>query len=78
MQGFDKKLKNRVLLVGDMVLLRDNKREKPGKHGKSDSLWLGPFQITAKAGRNGFHLIDLDGEEKQLRVNGQLLKHYFQ
>ena len=39
---FDKLVKPRSFQIGDMVLLWDKRREKPGKHGKFDSLWRGP------------------------------------
>ncbi len=44
-KSFDKYSRSRSLQVGDMVLLWDRKNEKPGKHKKLDSLWLGPYII---------------------------------
>ena len=35
--------------VGDVVFLWDNRREKPEKNGKFDSLWLGPYIIDKVA-----------------------------
>ena len=62
---------------GDMVLLWDKRREKPGKHGKFDSLWMGPYIIHDVVGDNSFYLSDMDGEKQSLPVNGQILKLFF-
>eukprot|EP00253_Pinus_taeda_P032088 PITA_32088 len=76
-KSFDKYSRSRSLQVGDMVLLWDCKNEKPGKHKKFDSLWLGPYIIRDIAGPNSFHLSRLDGEPLDLPVNGQMLKLFF-
>jgi len=60
-----------------MVLRWDKRREKPGKHGNLDSLWLGPYIIDEIAGMNSFYLNDLEGERLSLPVNGFLLKLFF-
>ena len=59
------------------MLLWDKRREKPGKHGKFDSLWMGPYIIHDVAGDNSFYLNDMDGEKQSLPVNGQILKLFF-
>ena len=76
-KSFDKCSRSRSLQVGDMVLLWDRKNEKPGKHKKFDSLWLGPYIIRDIAGPNSFHLSRLDGEPLHLPANGQMLKLFF-
>ena len=76
-KSFDKYSRSRSLQVGDMVLLWDRKNEKPGKHKKFDSLWLGPYIIRDIAGPNSFHLSRLDGEPLDLPANGQMLKLFF-
>eukprot|EP00253_Pinus_taeda_P023948 PITA_23948 len=76
-KSFDKSSRSRSLQVGDMVLLWDRKNEKPGKHKKFDSLWLGPYIIRDIAGQNSFHLSRLDGEPLDLPANGQMLKLFF-
>jgi hypothetical protein len=38
---FDKKSKPIHFEPGDIVLMWDKHKEKPGKHGKFDSLWRG-------------------------------------
>ena len=70
-EKFDKKTRQRQLQIGD------RRREDPGKHGKFDSLWLGPYQITDIVGPNAFHLSHLDGEKIPLPVNEKALKMYF-
>ena len=55
----------------------EKRREKPGKHGKFDNLWLVPYIIDEVAGKNYFYLNDLEGERLSLPVNGFLLKMFF-
>jgi transposase InsO family protein len=74
---FDKSSKQRVFQKGDTVLLWDKRKEKPGKHGKFDSLWTGPYIIHDVVGLNSFCLSRMDGEKLTLPVNGQLLKLFF-
>ena len=76
-KAFDKSSRQRDFQVGDTVLLWDKRREKPGKHGKFDSLCTGPYLIDSIAGTNSFNLSHLDGEILPLPVNGQLLKIFF-
>eukprot|EP00253_Pinus_taeda_P025104 PITA_25104 len=76
-KSFDKSSRSRSLQVGDMVFLWDCKNEKPGKHKKFDSLWLGPYIIRDIAKPNSFHLSRLDGEPLDLPANGQMLKLFF-
>jgi hypothetical protein len=74
---FDKSSRQRDFEAGDIVLLWDKQREKPGSHGKFDSLWAGPYIIQDVATNNSFVLSRLDGEKLPLPVNGQLLKRFF-
>ena len=49
-----------------------------GKHGKCDSLWIGPFVITQVQHNNTFELQSLEGEEMfDGPVNARFLKLYF-
>ena len=75
---FDRKEKEILFQVGDLVLRRDTRREEKGKHGKFDPLWYGPYNISEARSNNTFILEDTDGEKVQLPVNKQYLKHYFQ
>ena len=59
-KNFDKSSKPRSFQKGDTVLLWDKRREKSGKHGKFDSLWLGPFIIYDIVGTNSFLLNNMD------------------
>ena len=43
---FDKREKVDNFQVGDWVLKWDVVRQDKGKHGKFDSLWIGPFVIA--------------------------------
>ena len=74
---FDKSTRSGSFQVGDTVLLWDKRREKPGKHGKFDILWMGPYIIDEVAGANSFYINDLEGERLSLLVNGLLLKMFF-
>ena len=74
---FDKSTRPGSFQVGDTVLLWDKRREKPRKHGKFDSLCMGPYIIDEVAGANSSYLNDLEGERLNLPVNGLLLKLFF-
>ena len=74
---FDKSVKPRSFQIGDTVLLWDKWRENPGKHGKLDSLWMGPSIIYEIAGANSFLLNTMEGEKLLLPVNGKQLKLFF-
>ena len=76
-RAFDKTTWKRVFINGDTDLLWDKRREKPGKHGKFDSLWLDPFIIRDEAWPNYFHLSQLDGEPMNFSVNGKQIKLFF-
>jgi hypothetical protein len=76
-KAFDRSARYRDFIVGDTVLLWDKGREKPGKHDKFDSLWLGPYLIREIAGPNSFHLSHLDGEPINIPRNGQQLKLFY-
>ena len=75
---FDKKAKVDNFKVGDWVLKWDAVRKDKGKHGKFDSLWIGPFVIAQGQQNNTFKLQNLKGEEViDGPVNGLFLKLYF-
>jgi hypothetical protein len=76
-RAFGKSARERDFIVGDTVLLWDKGKEKLGKHGKFDSLCLGPYVIREIAGPNSFHLNHLDGEPMNIPRNGQQLKLFF-
>ena len=74
---FDRSTRIGSFKVGDTILRWDKRWEKPGKHRKFDSLWLGPYIIDEVAGTNSFYLNDLEEERLSLAVNGFLLKMFF-
>jgi transposase InsO family protein len=53
---FDHKPKKRDFTEGDLVLLWDTRREKPGMHKKLDGLWVGTYKFMSHAGTNSFNL----------------------
>jgi hypothetical protein len=73
---FDHKTKERDFAEGDLVLLWDKRREKPGMHKKLDGLWTGPYKIMSPAGTNSFNLGTMEGEALKLPVNAIHIKHY--
>jgi hypothetical protein len=73
---FDHKTKERNFTEGDLILLWDKRREKPGMHKKFDSLWAGPYKILSCAGRNYFNLETMEGEALKLPVNALHFKRY--
>ena len=63
--------------MGDIVLLWDKLKEKPGKHGKLKKIWMRPYRVSSIARKRSVYFETLDGDEFELPVNGLLLKHYF-
>ena len=63
--------------IGGIVLLLDKLKEKPGKHGKLEKIWMGPYRVSGIARKGSVYLETMDGDEFELPVNGILLKHYF-
>ena len=64
--------------IGDLVLKWDHPHDEKGiEHTKFQHLWVGPFQIVEKLGPSTYKLQYLQGQEKNLPVNGMDLKPYF-
>jgi transposase InsO family protein len=74
---FDHNAKERDFAKGDLVLLWDKRREKPGMHKKLDGLWTGPYKIMSPAGTNSFNLGTVEGEALKLTVNALHIKRYY-
>jgi hypothetical protein len=55
-QVFDKKAKKEEFQVGDLVLKWDAPKQDKGKHGKFESLWIGPFKISEVFLNNTYRL----------------------
>lgn len=49
---FDKGARLRLFQKDNLVLMWDKRKEKPSKHGKFDSVWMGPYRIDDMAGPN--------------------------
>ena len=53
---FNRRIKEDVFQVDDLVLKWDAPHEDIGKNGKFDYLWVGPYLIAAHRGDNAFIL----------------------
>jgi hypothetical protein len=74
---FDHKAKERDFAEGDLVLLWDKRREKPGMHKKLDGLWTRPYTIMIPTGKNSFNLGTIEGESLKLPLNAIHIKCYY-
>jgi hypothetical protein len=75
---FDKKVNKEDFQLGDLVLKWDAPKQDKGKHGKFESLWIGPFKISKVFSNNTFKLQNMENEEVfGGPVNGHFLKKYF-
>ena len=71
---YNKRVKQRSLQVGDLVL----KKVEVSKHvGKLDSNWEGPYQVSKIAGQGAYRLKDLSGVELPRPWNIKKLKKFF-
>ena len=76
-ERFDRKIKENIFLVGDMVLRWDARKDNKGKHGKFDNLWFGPFIVSKILENNTLVLQTLEGEELSNPLNGRFLKYFY-
>ena len=53
---FDRKIKEDIFHINDLVLKWDAPHEDKGKHGKFDHMWVVPYLIAAHRGNNAFIL----------------------
>ena len=74
---FDKRSRYVKFNNGNIVLLWDKNKEKPGNHGKLEKIWTGPYRVSRIDRKGSLWLETLDGEELEFPFNGLLLKHYF-
>ena len=64
---FDKhKAGNKEFEVGYMVLKWDHPHDEKGKHTRFQQLWVGPFQIAAKAWLLNLQIARLTGVGREL------------
>ena len=74
---FDRRIKEDVFQVNDLVLKWDTPHEDKGKHRNFYHLWVGLYLIAVHRGDNTFILQYPDGLQYQRgTVNGRFLKHY--
>ena len=59
--NFDRRIKEDIFQVDDLVLKWDASHEDKGKHGKFDHLWVGPYLNATLSGNNAFILQYQDG-----------------
>ena len=48
---FDKRSRDVKFNVGDIVLLCDKNKEKPGNHGKLEKICMGTYRLSRIAGK---------------------------
>ena len=53
---FDRRVKEDIFQIDDLVLKWDAPHEEKGNHCKFDHLWVGPYIIAAQRGNNDFIL----------------------
>jgi intein/homing endonuclease len=70
----DKKIHLRNFQKGDLILMWNEGIKKSRKHGKLESLWLGPCRIKDVVGDNSFYLSHLDGKKLPFPMNRKILK----
>ena len=58
----------------DLVLKWDKKNEMKVNHTKFQKIWLDPYQIHQNIGLGTFKHRKLEGDMKDLYVNGQIIK----
>ena len=73
---YDKWVKPRVFLEGDLVLVYDQKNGTLGK-GKFVSMWLGPYIIKCVLEKGAYKIVDYEGNPLGEPKNGPYLKKYY-
>eukprot|EP00253_Pinus_taeda_P005654 PITA_05654 len=71
---FDKNVKPRVFLEGDLVLLYDQDSDKLGAR---EPLWMAPYIVKKVLAKGAYKLVDYDGIPLLQPRNGLYLKHYY-
>ena len=74
-RAFNKKVKSRSLIEGDLVLKMTRELQDP--RGKFQPRWEGPFIIKKIFSGGAVRLATMDGEELSLPINLDALKKYF-
>jgi hypothetical protein len=77
-QAFNRKSGKDDLQLGDLVLKWDAPRQDKGKHGKFETLLIGPFKISETLSNNTYRLQNLEGDEVfSGPINGHFLNFFF-
>ena len=67
---YDKKAIDRKFELDDMVLMWNAKLEDKRKHGKFDSIWLGPYLFDSEWGDDSYILSELSGGILEIPIHG--------
>ena len=73
---YDKAVKPRVFLEGDLVLVYAQEKDALGA-GKFKSMWYGPFIVKKVLKKGAYTLVDFEGNELPEPRNGLYLKKYY-
>jgi hypothetical protein len=77
LRAFNKKFKERVFKVGDLVLVVRRPMIMTHKtKGKFQPKWEGPFVIESVYSNGAYRLIDEKGGLLMMPINGKFLKKY--
>ena len=74
---YDKKATDRKFDLDEMVLMWNARMEDKVKHGKFETVQLGPYLVESKWGDNSYILRELSRGILELSIHGQFLKRYF-
>jgi len=73
---YDKSVKPRVFLEGDLIFLYDQESNKL-RLRKFDLMWLGPYIVKHVLAKGAYELVDFDGVPLVHPRNGLYLKKYY-
>ncbi|XP_072094085.1 uncharacterized protein [Arachis hypogaea] len=74
---YNKKLKPRIFVEGNLVLRKVEDVRKPLGHGKLSANWEGPFQVCKVIGKGSYKIQTLDGTVLPNNWNIYSLKLYY-
>ncbi|XP_074323463.1 uncharacterized protein LOC141660380 [Apium graveolens] len=75
---YNKKVKEQLLKVGNLVLRKVMSNTKNPKHGVFEANWEGPYKIEAILWKGTYHLEDLEGKLVSREWNTEHLRKYYQ
>ena len=77
-KAFNKKVKQRIFQVGDLVLaVRRSMVMTHKTKGKFQPKWEGPFVIESVYSNGAYRLINVEGDTLMMPINGKFLKRYY-